>query len=183
MLRSLQQMWRREGFREYSRTQLPSPSRLLQERESGKKFKGINWMISDMFNSHVIRNANSCAIDRFRQLPYSVLKKHYEKKWWWLNELFRRLSKWTLKAIQRWYFSQILFGYRGSSCNKIAMGHFFGSPYTQFDIAAKYMQLCLLCFCIILWSTSHKSIKFNIWNLIMNFKLFLSNYWDTGCLF
>ena len=176
MLRSLQQMWRHKGFREYSRTQPPCPPRLLQERESGKV--SIQTCLI-----HMSYEVLCCAIDKFRQLPHSVLKKHYEKKWWWLNELFRRLSKWTLKAIQRWYCSQILFGYRGSSCNKIAMGHFFGSPYTQFDIAAKYMQLCLLCFCIILWSTSHKSIKFNIWNLIMNFKLFLSNYWDTGCLF
>ena len=36
------------------------------------------------------------------------------------------------------------------------------SPCSQFDNAAKYVQLCLLRLCIILWSTSHRSIKFNL---------------------
>ena len=41
-------------------------------------------------------------------MPHSAPKKHYEKKRWWLNELFHRLSKWTLKAIQRWYMVYFL---------------------------------------------------------------------------
>ena len=58
MLRSLQQMWRHKGFREYSRTQPPCPPRLLQERESGKV--SIQTCLI-----HMSYEVLCCAIDKF----------------------------------------------------------------------------------------------------------------------
>ena len=59
-------------------------------------------------------------------------------------------------------------------------GTFFGSPYTQFDIAAKYMQLCLFDVFASMWSKSPENIKFNL-NLIMNFSLFIKFWRCNNC--